>query len=118
VAYKDLLPSIDLQATLEDIARNPADTLLTDPVWSLLTKLTAPLLQETSMQAQFLIPVAVSLAYGILFATVITLLLIPALLCIQLDVQVVLRRLRSTVSGASPAPQATALCRSDTSQEP
>jgi len=57
----------------------------------LLTSLTTfaglmPLLGETSIQAQFLIPAAVSLAYGILFATVITLLLIPCLLMIREDV--------------------------------
>jgi len=45
-----------------------------------------PLLWETSHQAQFLIPAAVSLAYGILFATVITLILIPALLLITEDI--------------------------------
>lgn len=44
-----------------------------------------PLLSETSMQAQFLIPAAASLGYGILFATLITLVLIPALLKIQND---------------------------------
>lgn len=48
----------------------------------LLTSLTtffglAPMILETSMQARFLIPMAISLAFGILFATVITLLLIP-----------------------------------------
>lgn len=47
-----------------------------------------PLLGETSLQAQFLIPAAVSLAYGILFATLITLLLIPALLMIHQDLKV------------------------------
>lgn len=57
----------------------------------LLTSLTTfagllPLLSETSFQAQFLIPAAVSLGYGILFATVITLIIIPSILCIQLDV--------------------------------
>ncbi|WP_111498551.1 efflux RND transporter permease subunit [Marinobacter bohaiensis] len=46
-----------------------------------------PLLGETSHQAQFLIPAAVSLAYGILFATVITLILIPVLLRIQTDLE-------------------------------
>ena len=51
-----------------------------------------PLLGETSRQAQFLIPAAVSLAYGILFATVITLILIPALLLIQEDATQWLRR--------------------------
>lgn len=44
-----------------------------------------PLLGETSRQAQFLIPAAVSLAYGIMFATLITLVLIPSLLMIQAD---------------------------------
>lgn len=45
----------------------------------------APLLSETSMQAQFLIPAAAALGYGILFATVITLILTPSLLLIQND---------------------------------
>ncbi|MBU1139932.1 MAG: efflux RND transporter permease subunit, partial [Proteobacteria bacterium] len=45
-----------------------------------------PLLGETSTQAQFLIPAAVSLAYGIMFATVITLILIPTLLLIHHDI--------------------------------
>jgi len=48
----------------------------------LLTSLTTfagltPLLLEKSTQAQFLIPMAVSLGFGVLFATVITLLLVP-----------------------------------------
>ncbi len=48
----------------------------------LLTSMTTfaglmPLIFERSIQAQFLIPMAVSLAFGILFATVITLYLIP-----------------------------------------
>jgi len=48
----------------------------------ILTSLTTffglmPLLFEESTQAQFLIPMAVSLGFGILFATVITLLLVP-----------------------------------------
>ncbi|WP_191600536.1 efflux RND transporter permease subunit [Marinomonas algicola] len=46
-----------------------------------------PILGEESRQAQFLVPAAVSLAYGILFATVITLVLIPILLMIQEDIQ-------------------------------
>ncbi|MCL1126564.1 efflux RND transporter permease subunit [Shewanella surugensis] len=46
-----------------------------------------PLLSETSLQAQFLIPAAASLAYGILFATGITLILIPALLLIQCEIK-------------------------------
>jgi len=39
----------------------------------------SPLVFETSLQAQFLIPMAVSLAFGILFATLITLVVVPVL---------------------------------------
>lgn len=52
-----------------------------------------PLLGETSMQAQFLIPAAVSLGYGILFATLITLIFIPALLMVQEDGKTLLLKL-------------------------
>tara|TARA_R110002110_G_scaffold415561_2_gene651000 strand:+ start:233510 stop:236680 length:3171 start_codon:yes stop_codon:yes gene_type:complete len=50
----------------------------------LLTSLTtffglAPMLLETSAQAQQVVPMAISLAFGILFATVITLFLVPCL---------------------------------------
>ncbi|MDX1296259.1 MAG: efflux RND transporter permease subunit, partial [Sulfurimonadaceae bacterium] len=38
-----------------------------------------PMLFETSRQAKFLIPMAISLGFGILFATLITLVLVPAL---------------------------------------
>ena len=40
----------------------------------------APLIFEKSRQAQFLIPMAVSIAYGIAFATVLTLLVLPLFL--------------------------------------
>ncbi|MGB5995365.1 MAG: hypothetical protein WBG20_08115, partial [Candidatus Deferrimicrobiaceae bacterium] len=42
---------------------------------------------ETSVQAQFLIPMAISLGFGILFATGITLLLIPCLYMMLEDVR-------------------------------
>ncbi len=53
----------------------------------LLTTLTtvvgmAPMVLETSMQAKFLIPVALSLAYGMLMATTTTLVLLPVMLTI------------------------------------
>ena len=40
-----------------------------------------PLMMDKSLQSQFLIPMAVSLAFGVMFATVVTLFLIP---CAQL----------------------------------
>jgi len=53
----------------------------------LLTSLTTiagltPLLFETSLQAQFLIPMATSIAFGLAFATLLVLFLIPSLLTI------------------------------------
>ncbi len=51
VAYKDLLPRIDVKAALEDIAASPGNALLTDPVWSLLGQLTAPLFQGGKLKA-------------------------------------------------------------------
>ena len=49
----------------------------------LLTSLTTfaglfPLMMERSMKARFLIPMAISLAFGVIFATFITLILVPA----------------------------------------
>jgi multidrug efflux pump subunit AcrB len=45
----------------------------------------SPMIFETSRQARFLIPMALSLGYGILFATVITLILVPSLYLIMDD---------------------------------
>lgn len=45
-----------------------------------------PLMNETSEQAQYLIPAAVSLAWGEIFATAITLILVPILISISADV--------------------------------
>ncbi len=64
----------------------------------LLTSLTtffglAPLMVERSVQAAFLVPMAVSLAFGVLFATFITLILVPVSYLILDDVQRTLRRL-------------------------
>ena len=44
-----------------------------------------PILFETSIQAQFVVPMAVSMSFGILFSTVITLVLIPVLYLILDD---------------------------------
>lgn len=46
-----------------------------------------PMLFETSMQATFLVPMVISLATGILFATIIILILVPNLVLISDDVK-------------------------------
>lgn len=51
VAYKDLLPSLNLQAVLEDVGSSPRASLFTAPVWSLLGQLTAPLYQGGQLRA-------------------------------------------------------------------
>ena len=58
----------------------------------LLTSLTTffgliPMVLETSMQAQIVIPMAISVAFGILFATLITLVLVPSLYVIAGDIK-------------------------------
>ncbi len=57
----------------------------------MLTSLTTffglvPIVLETSLQAQIVIPMAISLAFGILFSTVITLILVPSLYLLLNDV--------------------------------
>jgi len=64
----------------------------------LLTSLTTfaglmPLIFERSIQAQFLVPMAVSLAFGIMFATFITLFLIPCAYLATEDIKNFFRRL-------------------------
>ena len=64
----------------------------------LLTSLTtfaglAPLLLEQSTQADFLKPMAISLAFGVVFATFITLVLVPTSYMILEDIKWVFRRL-------------------------
>ncbi|MCG9696654.1 efflux RND transporter permease subunit [Shewanella sp. Isolate11] len=63
----------------------------------LLTSLTTfiglvPIMTETSMQAQMVIPMAVSLAFGVLFATVVTLGLIPCLYVVIEDIKAFFNR--------------------------
>lgn len=57
----------------------------------LLTSITTfvgliPIITESSLQAKLVIPMAISLAFGVLFATVVTLLLIPSLYVILDDI--------------------------------
>ena len=53
---------------------------------------------ETSRQARFLIPMALSLGFGILFATLITLILIPAFYMTLEDLKKLTNSIRSKSS--------------------
>lgn len=51
---------------------------------------------EVSAQAQIVIPMAVSLAFGVLFATIVTLVLIPCLYLIVEDIKVLFKRKKTS----------------------
>ena len=59
-----------------------------------------PLMFNKSVQAQFLVPMASSLAFGVLFATVVTLLVVPSGYLIMNDLGNLFRRFR----GLAPIP--------------
>lgn len=75
----------------------------------LLTSLTtilglAPLMTETSFQARFLIPMAISISFGLAFATVLTLVVVPSIYMIGEDVKRAARRIWfGPQPGLSPA---------------
>ena len=80
---KKMREGIELkQAVVEAAQRRFRPIVLT----SLTTSLgLTPIILEKSLQAQFLIPMAVSLGFGVLFATFITLLIVPSLYMILED---------------------------------
>jgi len=76
----------------------------------ILTSLTTavglmPIMLEKSVQAQFVIPMAISMAFGIIFATVITLFLIPSLYMLQIDFGLWLRDLKNLLLGRDAVPR-------------
>jgi multidrug efflux pump subunit AcrB len=88
VVVNDSLVLIDAANEFRREGMNPAEAIHAAGVRRfrpiLLTSLTTffgltPMILETSVQAQFLIPMAISLGFGVLFATGIILLLVPAL---------------------------------------
>ncbi len=67
-----------------------------------------PIMLETSMQAKMVIPMAVSLGFGVLFATVVTLVMIPSLYLVIEDIKNLRRRRKKqpqTEVGVSDEPQ-------------
>ncbi|MGB0906035.1 MAG: efflux RND transporter permease subunit [Maricaulaceae bacterium] len=96
VAVNDNLVLLDYVHRLRDQGMDGAQALVEAgtrrfrPI--LLTSLTTfiglmPLLTERSLQAQWLIPIAISLAFGVLFALFVTLLFVPALYGIGADIR-------------------------------
>jgi multidrug efflux pump subunit AcrB len=67
-----------------------------------------PIMLEGSLQAQYVIPMAISLSFGIVFATVITLFLVPALYMLQLDFLAQSRRLWGFLLGRTESTESSA----------
>src|SRR5690606_25944421 len=61
----------------------------------------APLLYETSKQAQFLKPTVITLVYGLGFGMVLVLIVVPVLMAIQADISSHVRALRRAVDRRS-----------------
>ncbi len=107
VVVNDSLVLIDYANRQRRAGLNPHEAIAAAAVRRfrpiLLTTLTtfgglAPMIFETSRQARFMIPMAISLGYGIVFATVISLVLVP---CLYLILEDVLRE--RTAPGKRPA---------------
>jgi len=70
----------------------------------------APMIFEPSRQAKFLIPMALSLGFGILFATAVTLVIVPAMYLGIDDVRRILTHAgRAVVPGVSTTPSSEEL---------
>lgn len=85
----------DFTAVLEATTRRFRPIILT----SLTTSFgLLPMFFETATQARFLIPMAISIGFGVIFATVIILALVPALTLIIEDIKTLPTRLSSILS--------------------
>jgi len=83
-------------APMEAIAKGTRDRLRA----VILTSATtigglSPLIFETSMQAQFLIPMAITIVFGLMVATLLVLVLIPALLAVLEDMKAIPVKIRA-----------------------
>ena len=61
-----------------------------------------PMMLERSIQAAFLIPIVVSLAFGVFFAFFVTLLMVPSLYGIGLDINAFFGRIKQRITGKLP----------------
>ena len=62
-----------------------------------------PLMFERSLQAQFLIPMALTMIFGLMFTTLLVLFVIPALISIQEDAGALVSRVKGFLRG-EPVP--------------
>lgn len=80
---RNLLDGMSAADAIKDAAKSRFRPILLTSVTTVAGLL--PLILETSFQAQFLIPMAVSIAFGLLFGTVFILLFFPAVILVHND---------------------------------
>ncbi len=90
-----------LESTINASARRLRPILLTT-ITTFMGLL--PMLFETSVQARFLIPMAISISFGILFSTIIILALVPALYMIIEDFKKLFKKSTSSLHDAPESP--------------
>jgi multidrug efflux pump subunit AcrB len=121
VVVNDNLVLMDYCNRLRDQGMAPADAIIEAGVARfrpiLLTSVTTivglmPMMLERSMQAAFLQPIVVALAFGVFFAFFVTLLMVPSLYGIGLDINAFYGRIkkwiRAKLPGGSPSEASSA----------
>ncbi|MDA9064603.1 efflux RND transporter permease subunit, partial [Pseudomonadales bacterium] len=116
VVVNDNLVLVDYVGRLRQQGQNALEAVVTAGVARfrpiLLTSVTTfvglmPIMAERSTDAQFLKPAVLSLAFGVLFALFVSLLMVPALYCVGDDLRALLQSLKQRVrlkwAGESPA---------------
>jgi multidrug efflux pump subunit AcrB len=106
VVVNDNLVLVDYIERLRKEGKQAADAVVTAGVARfrpiLLTSVTTfvglmPIMAERSTDAQFLKPAVLSLAFGVLFALFVSLLMVPALYCVGDDINALLTRLKASL---------------------
>ncbi|MGL1920556.1 MAG: efflux RND transporter permease subunit [Hyphomicrobiales bacterium] len=85
----------------------------------ILTSLTTiagltPLLFEKSLQAQFLLPLAITMVFGLLIATILVLILVPVIICCMDDIHNFFKWMRYGRDWRTPHKQADAVLETET----
>ncbi|WP_342806519.1 efflux RND transporter permease subunit [Alteromonas sp. M12] len=64
-----------------------------------------PIMFETSMQARMVVPMAIALGFAVMYATIVTLVLIPSMYLILEDIRLPFRWIKARLSKSEPTPQ-------------
>lgn len=111
VVVNDNLVLMDYCNRLRDKGMEPAEAIVEAGVARfrpiLLTSVTTivgllPMMMERSIQAAFLQPIVIALAFGVFFAFFVTLLLVPSLYGIGLDMQTLKNRVKGWIYSKLP----------------